>query len=256
MDVTFKTLAKQKFKIYVDSSDSVEDIIVKLGNIIGNENLYRLIYAGKLLKEGTPVSEYNISTKLPILVMVTKPTQQRADNASIEEMEILRRNKLKENKEKTAKSKIWAESEESDYILNEDEDISNQFIAEKEFKIAVDVVMSCESLFDEHKKPLTKPEIISYINYELDDLDDDESNLKEIIVEKIDILLKRNPNKKQISAFLVLQFFRYLFLQDPSQLQTMLKSFGQSHPDLMNLFNKNKKIFVSMLHDQTWAKNN
>merc|ERR1739838_302540 len=121
MDVTFKTLDKQKFKISVDRNDSVEDLIFKLGNRIGNENLYRLIYAGKLLKEGTPVSEYNISPKLPILVMVTKPSQQRADNASIEEMEIKRKSELNEYNEKTAKNKDKRkESEDSGYVSDED----------------------------------------------------------------------------------------------------------------------------------------
>ena len=50
------------------------------------------------------------------------------------------------------------------------------------------------------------------------------------------------------------QFLRYLVLQDPMQLQPLLISFGQSHPDIMKIINQNKDIFVSMLHEQTGAK--
>ena len=149
MDVTFKTLDKQKFNISVDSNDTVEDLVFKLGNKIGNENLYRLIYAGKLLKEGTLVSDYNVSPKLPVIVMVTKPSQQLVDNASIEKMELIRR-----DNEKTVKyKKIRTESEDSGFVP--DEDISNHFVTEKEFIIALEV-MTCEFLVDPHKRPHTE----------------------------------------------------------------------------------------------------
>ena len=93
MEITFKTRYEQKFTIFLYGTEWVEDIIFEVGNRIGKENLYRLIYAGKLLKEGTLVKDYNMSPKLPIIVMVTMPSQQSADNASIEKVEMITMNK-------------------------------------------------------------------------------------------------------------------------------------------------------------------
>lgn len=66
-------------------------------------------------------------------------------------------------------------------------------------------------------------------------------------------LTKNNPLAflRDIEEF---QFLRFQVLQDPSILQPLLISFGQSHPDLMKRINKNKEIFISMLYEQTGAK--
>ena len=50
------------------------------------------------------------------------------------------------------------------------------------------------------------------------------------------------------------QFLRYQVLHDPSLLQPLLISFGQSHPDIMKEINENKDVFISMLYEQTGAK--
>ena len=50
------------------------------------------------------------------------------------------------------------------------------------------------------------------------------------------------------------QFLRYQVLHDPSLLQPLLISFGQSHPDIMKEINQNKDVFISMLYEQTGAK--
>eukprot|EP00092_Neocalanus_flemingeri_P019661 GFUD01021295.1.p1 GENE.GFUD01021295.1~~GFUD01021295.1.p1 ORF type:complete len:278 (+),score=61.79 GFUD01021295.1:37-834(+) len=195
MDMKFKTLDKQRFSMFVDPHDQVEDLIFGLENIIGRENLYRLIYAGKLLKEGTPVSNYNISPKLPVIIMITQPLQQKVDNVLIEEMEMIRSKKFPETKDDK-----WFRTESEDAGYDSEEDMPTNFVTEKEFSVALDVVMKCENLFDQHKTPLTQEEMVAYINTKLDDL---KSNVKDMILGEIDLLLKRRPNKKQISAFLV-----------------------------------------------------
>ena len=65
MDITFKTLGKQKFSLSIDRHDYVEDLIIKVGNTIGQENLYRM-------NEGSLVAEYSLSTVLPVIGMVTQ----------------------------------------------------------------------------------------------------------------------------------------------------------------------------------------
>ena len=56
----------------VDMERAVENIISKLEDDLGQDNLYKLIYAGKLPKEENPLGDYNIINKIPIIVMVTK----------------------------------------------------------------------------------------------------------------------------------------------------------------------------------------
>ena len=51
MEINFKTLDKQKFSLFIYGSEYVEDLINKVGNTIGKDNLYRLIHAGRLLKK-------------------------------------------------------------------------------------------------------------------------------------------------------------------------------------------------------------
>merc|ERR1719318_1258495 len=94
MEITFKTHDKQRFTIIVDGSECIEDLIEKVGKTIGDENLYRLVYAGKFLEEKSFVKDCNLSPALPIIVMVTKPEQQAADKESIEEMEIKKKKKF------------------------------------------------------------------------------------------------------------------------------------------------------------------
>ena len=61
MEITFKTLDKQKFTLSIDGHEYVEDLINKVRNRIGQENVYRLIHAGRLMKEGSLVAEYSLS---------------------------------------------------------------------------------------------------------------------------------------------------------------------------------------------------
>ena len=50
------------------------------------------------------------------------------------------------------------------------------------------------------------------------------------------------------------QHIRYLVQSNPAMLQSLLLSFGQKHPDLMDSINKNKGTFVRMLHEPDGAK--
>eukprot|EP00091_Calanus_sinicus_P021861 TRINITY_DN6656_c0_g1_i5.p1 TRINITY_DN6656_c0_g1~~TRINITY_DN6656_c0_g1_i5.p1 ORF type:complete len:212 (-),score=72.67 TRINITY_DN6656_c0_g1_i5:94-729(-) len=50
------------------------------------------------------------------------------------------------------------------------------------------------------------------------------------------------------------QHIRYLVQSNPGMLQSLLLSFGQKHPDLMDSINKNKGTFVRMLHEPDGAK--
>jgi hypothetical protein len=196
MEITIKSLDTQKFTLSIDGSEYVEDLIKKVGNTIGQENLYRIIHARKLMKEGTLVSEYSLSSFLPVIVMVTQPEQQEADQDDIEDI-------IRDTKHGHAfrNKRIRTESEDSGF--DTDEDISTNYVSEKEFDIALDIVMGCEFISSNPKQHLTKDEMVAIMNKDLSEDGDDVSNLKDIILDNVDKLLKRKPNKKQFSAFLV-----------------------------------------------------
>lgn len=77
MIVTFKTLQQQSFKIEIEESATVADLKNKLETEKGKDaypkSNVRLIYAGKILNDDQPLSEYNIDEKGFVVVMVTKP---------------------------------------------------------------------------------------------------------------------------------------------------------------------------------------
>lgn len=77
MQITFKTLQQQTFKLEIDESATVADLKNQLETEKGKDAYpkasIRLIYAGKILNDDQPVSEYKIDEKGFVVIMVTKP---------------------------------------------------------------------------------------------------------------------------------------------------------------------------------------
>mgnify|MGYP002047896730 FL=1 len=72
MKLNFKTLDNKSFSLTVnENEDLVEDLISRIEDKFGRENLYKLIFAGKLLKDEDPLSKYKLKSKIPIIVMIT-----------------------------------------------------------------------------------------------------------------------------------------------------------------------------------------
>ena len=76
-------------------------------------------------------------------------------------------------------------------------------MSEKEFDIALDIVMGYEFLASNPKRHLTMDEMVAIVNQDLIEDEDDETNLKDIILDNVEKLLKIKPNKQQFCAFLV-----------------------------------------------------
>ncbi|KAM4719519.1 UV excision repair protein RAD23 homolog B [Anableps anableps] len=77
MLITLKTLQQQTFKIDIDEEETVrtlkERIEKEKGKDIFSVAGQKLIYAGKILSDETPLKDYNIDEKNFVVVMVTKP---------------------------------------------------------------------------------------------------------------------------------------------------------------------------------------
>jgi len=339
--------------------DAVEDIVSKLEDDLGQDSLYKLIYAGKLLKEEKLLSDYNISNKIPIIVMVTKLRDTDAGGSSKVEQNVAKPEQKTKNDLDTETYEIGnlkrtrTLTEDSGY---EDEFETNHFITDAELTNVIEVIQNCEYLARKGEKVVTLQEIETILSEFCENEDMESEEFKDAVLDKIEDILKAKLNKSQVFALLEdvqgifeepretlkdvtkyidelddcssdeseseensklgrltdmgfskesaenalkatlnnlqaaveilvprtenenttsslspstssksnplsflrdieeFQFLRYLVLQDPKQLQPLLLSFGQSHPDIMKIINLNKDIFVSMLHEQTGAR--
>ncbi|XP_041791948.1 RAD23 homolog A, nucleotide excision repair protein b isoform X1 [Chelmon rostratus] len=77
LTITLKTLQQQTFKIAIDPELTVEALKEKIEEDRGKDAFpaagQKLIYAGKILNDDTPLKEYKIDEKNFVVVMVTKP---------------------------------------------------------------------------------------------------------------------------------------------------------------------------------------
>eukprot|EP00092_Neocalanus_flemingeri_P103482 GFUD01132437.1.p1 GENE.GFUD01132437.1~~GFUD01132437.1.p1 ORF type:complete len:365 (+),score=113.07 GFUD01132437.1:55-1149(+) len=359
MQLFFKTLDHKTFYMEVDMDGTIEDLVSKIEDDMGRENLYKLIYAGKLLKEEKLLSDYKITRKIPIILMITKPANS-AGNSKMEQEPIVKlhnKKKCEENNFDFAQFKrTRTVTEDSGF---EEDFNSNHFVTEKEFTDVIEVIKTCEYLGNKEDPTVTIMEVKTSIAKYCEDEDIENMDLEDIILDKIDDIMDAKLNKMQLKAllediqsiyeesredvrnvkqsplsldndddlisdeddkeedtnmkrltemgfteeeaenalqatsnnlqsaveFLVpttenesskasqsfsissksnplaflrdieeFQFLRYLVLQDPTQLQPLLLSFGQSHPDIMKIIHQNKDMFVSMIHEQTGGR--
>ncbi|XP_034737599.1 RAD23 homolog A, nucleotide excision repair protein b isoform X2 [Etheostoma cragini] len=77
LTITLKTLQQQTFKIEIDPELTVKALKEKIEKDRGKDAFpatgQKLIYAGKILNDDTPLNEYKIDEKNFVVVMVTKP---------------------------------------------------------------------------------------------------------------------------------------------------------------------------------------
>jgi len=395
MLVTFKTLDHKIFKLDVETNETVSDLKSRLEDDMGRENLYKLIYSGKILKDENLVSSYNINAKHFVVLMITKtktavaaPKESIAvHQRNVTELEprpstssVMLSHEIKgEDKAVQEKKKEHVEEvkevdsclELENHQINEDieqestvvgldwieqqiKEKESHFITEREFSIALDVVMSTEYLADDENYLKTVEGITLFIEKYFTD-NDELPEVENIIKAKTNDIFTANPNLKQLDAFLSdicgihsqsrrrmgcdiivsksaeeeeeedveveeehvvsafdrnvdnivamgfireeievalraafnnpdqaveylisgippsafapdnnplaflrnneeFQHIRYLVQSNPAMLQSLLLSFGQKHPDLMDSINKNKGTFVRMLHEPDGAK--
>lgn len=86
MQITLKTLQQQTIQIEIDPEQTVKALKEKIEAERGKDNFpvsgQKLIYAGKILQDDTPIKDYNIDEKNFVVVMVSKAKPAAAAAAS------------------------------------------------------------------------------------------------------------------------------------------------------------------------------
>ncbi|CAO3568332.1 unnamed protein product [Mortierella alpina] len=82
MLITVKTLKQETFKVDVDETDKVLSIKEKIEQLQGHPvSSQKLIFSGKILEDEKPISQYNISEKDFLVIMVTKAKTAAASSS-------------------------------------------------------------------------------------------------------------------------------------------------------------------------------
>jgi len=384
MLVTFKTLEHKIFKLEVDEAETVSDLKSRLEDDMGRENIYKLIYSGKILSDDNQLGDYNINPKHFVVLMITKPkpaSSSLKEAVKVENVEmlpstsfanigenkeskqdLLKTREVKEEPEEEVEPESSSQNETEicenkehgntkeglDWIEEQIMEKESHFITEREFSIALEVVMSTEYLADnghslssiDHLRVLVneffadnhgfsevKETVVKKMNdiYNVDpnlkqleaflsdicgiysqdrkrednavilDLSDDEDEEEEVVLTAVDknvdnivamgfireevivALRAAFNNPDQAVDYLIngippsafapednplaflrgneeFQHIRYLVQSNPAMLQSLLLSFGQKYPDLMDSINSNKGTFVRMLNEPDGAK--
>ena len=127
------------------------------------------------------------------ILIETKQTDQNKEKLEMDNKDVSGSNEIKEKRART----------ESIDSGNGRLESSENFLDNKEFAIALEIVMNCEYLAAGDKKTVTEADMISQIVEHIED--DEEHNsiiLIEFLIDKLDIIKQRKPNIKQFKAFL------------------------------------------------------
>merc|ERR1711942_82870 len=192
MLVTFKTLDHKIFKLDVASDETVSDLKCRLEDDMGRDNIYKLIYSGKILKDDSLVSSYNINQKHFVVLMITRtkpptastieptrvdrevteagslpstssgigfPKIESEDKPFLEKQrehdEEIKQEMKVESCLQSANNLICDNKEQEqevvglDWIEEQIKEKESHFVTEREFCIALDVVMNTEYLADD-----------------------------------------------------------------------------------------------------------
>merc|ERR1712183_304116 len=217
MILTLKTLDHKILKYEVSPEETVHQLRSRIEDDLGRENLYRLIYSGKILKDDQLIKTYKINEKQFVVLMITKPhnpikteapaqteTEQRIEKEICEEkltVSEAKSEEVKELEEIEVKTDEGKELIGLDWIEEQIKEKEKHFLTEKDFSIALDVVMEMEYLSDLGCPIITEEEMEDFIQHFFQD----KHNLLEIrhfLLRKVPDLISVKPNVKQLDALL------------------------------------------------------
>ena len=180
MKVTFRTVGQESFELEVDGEEDVEEVLTRVEDRLGRENLYRLIHQGKVLQEGELVREHGITGRLPVVVLVTRPRQELEPGMG-------------------GKGKrVRTESEDSGFGEEEDEEEDGEhYITDREFTIALEVVESCQH-FRLARQEIDREGMMAMVEQELE-----EQGVRQVILSRLGQVEEAGLSREQFRAFIL-----------------------------------------------------
>ena len=204
MQLLLKTLDNKVIELEIIQKEPVRHIVKQIREKWGQENSYRLIYAGKVLKEGNLLSEYGVTGTLPIIVLVTKPINTERNEASQKSSKYANIKPEENDAALKKKSRQYVLSRKTKQKFTGSN--NNYTVTDTDFSSSLNLIMNCNYLFQEDVGKITKEEMIIAINKRFQDNDPEEAPVKEMIIEKLEEVLSAGPNEAQFNAFLTLGY--------------------------------------------------
>ncbi|XP_043284784.1 UV excision repair protein RAD23 homolog B [Venturia canescens] len=272
MIITLKNLQQQTFTVEIDASKTVKELKEKIEAQKGFSAPHqKLIYAGKILSDDQPLTEYNIDEKKFIVVMVTKPKAGASSNASGEQVgDSSDNNKENTNTPRPAavsSSPVAEQTRPRPTTVPSDEltipagavgiQAESALLMGEEYNTMVNNIMDMgydrEQVEQALRASFNNPDraveyLLTGIPPQLleDPLEDPPEGQDPSGDQAPDPLafLRTQPQFQQM---------RQVIQQNPQLLNAVLQQIGQSNPALLQLISQNQDAFVRMLNEPAGA---
>ncbi|XP_014281550.1 UV excision repair protein RAD23 homolog B [Halyomorpha halys] len=264
MIITLKNLQQQTFQVDIDPSKTVKELKEKIHTEKGNDypaENQRLIYAGKILNDETPVSEYNIDEKKFIVVMVSKPKgpppshQGPADPTA------------PPTTTTTTTTTAAPAAQETQSTPPQERTTSAPSISQAESTLLMGDEYSnmVQNIVDMgYEKPQVEAALrASYNNpdraveYLINGIPPDPDASEQPAANDTNEQGERTESSEEPLGFLrsqpQFQQMRSVVQQNPELLNTVLQQIGQSNPALLQLISQHQEEFVRMLNEPVSA---
>ncbi|KAH0955917.1 hypothetical protein HN011_007477 [Eciton burchellii] len=265
MIITLKNLQQQTFTIEIDSAQTVKDLKEKIETQKGFPAEHqKLIYAGKILADEQPLTEYNIDEKKFIVVMVTKPktgaTPKTSEDQRVEG----------DNKEESTSSSAVTQPSSNPTVQDPSRAASN---VQEQPAAATSAAGQAESALLMGEDYNTMVNNIMDMGYEREQVVqalrasfNNPDRAVEYLLTGIPAQLFEDPPEdppeaqEQLQdqsqdplAFLRMQpqfqQMRQVIQQNPQLLNSLLQQIGSTNPALLQLISQNQEAFVRMLNE-------
>ena len=165
MQLLLKTLDNEVIEVDAGEDETVRNILAAVKAVWGREKTYRMICAGKVVKEGT-LRDYGITGSLPIIVLVTKPNNAKTELAKKPLNREYARIKPEDEEaalKQTSRQYALARQTKPDY--------SDCVITDSDFSSALQLIMKCNYLFQEDVGMIPREEMMIAVNKKFKDDD-------------------------------------------------------------------------------------
>lgn len=264
MKITLKNLQQQTFQVEIDATKTVknlkETIETEKGKEYPAEN-QRLIYAGKILTDENPLSEYNIDEKKFIVVMVTKakqPEKSESGDGNVTTSNtstpvtttvtsvptpIETTTPIQETAAAESIPQPVIPTPESTLLMGEEYQTMVRNIIDMGYDRS-QVIQALRASFNNPDRA------VEYLINGIPVMDEQETVNETADMSGVD---EQQSNSEDPLAFLrnqpQFQQMRQVIQQNPQLLNAVLQQIGQTNPALLQLISRNQESFVRMLNE-------